>query len=298
MDKQSQVALMPNVYHNASEVMVWLGEESLYSAQGMDMLRYLVRNHEDINEPPPWRHRSPQLFQSGIEDIMARPWWKRGWVVQELALSTKTRMMCGPDAVSWQAQTNTIQEIIKSIKIAEISFEWGENGFASVSLQPLLDFLQEQLNQCRAAEQEQAGKWTIPPPKSGMVDLMHNFRNKMFSDPRDRIFAVQGLVSDVAIQPDYSMPVAKVWETLMRAVGRQAPPGKDSFKQGAPEDEIAQETTISTRIAGQNKVTTSSEEICRLQKQVQDLQMQNFDLENVNQTLWERFKEVQVVKRR
>lgn len=312
-EKQVQVALMPSVYHNASEVILWLGEESWCSAQGMDILSYLARDRAEANGPPPWRNMSPQLFRSGIEDIMARQWWLRGWVVQEFALSTKTRLVCGPNKVSWQAQTDRIREIIRNIKVAEISFEWRENGFSAASLQPFLDVLQEQLRQCEAADEEQVVGAKDQSSKSDIVDIMHDFRNKLFTDQRDRIYAVLGLVSNVTIQPDYAVTIREAWNILMRAIGRQPPTEEDSCRQDAKDEhgrkhtslqsdhtanEVSHKTTTQVNLARQDDVAGFSQEMNNLRREVRDLKLQNADLENVNQTLWERLKAAELANKK
>lgn len=49
---------------------------------------------------------------------------------------------------------------------------------------------------------------------------MHSFREKDFQDPRDKIYTMLGLASDVKIQPDYTLNVEETWKMFLEAVGK------------------------------------------------------------------------------
>jgi len=109
-ERGTQVAMMSDIYANAQQVLIWLGKEDegtketacLMStfAEALDAPGYLdtrlAFNFEDsrffeyINHPV-LAEREWQL----ISDVFARNWFKRGWVIQELALSKQTRIFCG-----------------------------------------------------------------------------------------------------------------------------------------------------------------------------------------------------------
>lgn len=220
-EKGFQIQLMPHIYRKASEVIVWLHEATGLSDVGMDILHHCVEGGNGSIGPPPWKLRAPHLLQEGLSNVMNREWWSRGWTVQEMALSSRTRISCGHRQITWIAETDRIREIIRNIKLSEISYAWGEAGLTSTSMQPFLNLLQEQLKQIS------------PPdlaPSTDIVDVIHSFRDKKFADPRDRIYAMLGLVPEVKFQPDYTMSVEQTWDMFMTAVGRH----QDTKQVGFP----------------------------------------------------------------
>jgi hypothetical protein len=55
-----------------------------------------------------------------------------------------------------------------------------------------------------------------------ILDITYDMRHRLFIDPRDKIFAIAGLVEDVVggedLRPDYSMTVEAAYEHLRRVI--------------------------------------------------------------------------------
>ncbi|KNG80943.1 hypothetical protein ANOM_011029 [Aspergillus nomiae NRRL 13137] len=108
-ERNTQVALMSNIYSNAISVVVWLGVEDERIHLGLEPLE---------RDPQPWLSytsmRDVGLTGFGlgalarsdcdtkdildilaIEKLMERTWWSRTWVIQELALAKRTLFVCG-----------------------------------------------------------------------------------------------------------------------------------------------------------------------------------------------------------
>jgi hypothetical protein len=99
-----QVLLMRQIYSNATEVLVWLGESTRTSDYAMDFLSQGSRQES-----------AKQWFKSTITDSLSlyerewyaalltfrREYWKRVWIIQEVALAAKLRIICGSRTVSW-----------------------------------------------------------------------------------------------------------------------------------------------------------------------------------------------------
>ena len=191
-------------------MVIWLNEATGLSEVGMDILHHCFEGGKSSIGPPPWKMKAPHVLREGLSDVMKRDWWSRGWTVQEMALSSQTRISCGHRQITWIAKPDRIRQIIRNIKLSEISYAWDEAGLTSTSMQPLLNLLQEQLKQIS------------PPdlaPSIDIVDVIHSFRDKRFTDPRDRIYAMLGLVPDIKFQPDYKMSVEQTWDMFWTAVG-------------------------------------------------------------------------------
>jgi hypothetical protein len=305
-EKSVQVYLMPEIYSKASQVQIWLGEESTTSAEGMEVLSCLIGGRTGIEVLPHWSQKPPQQVRDGIKDVLSRQWWTRGWVVQEAALSKRTDIICGHHRISWQSEPSRIRQIIREIKLAEISFEWTENGLDGLPMHVFLDLLQAQLRQCEPTTSEIEIPVSKIDLKPDIVDLMHDFRDKKFADPRDRIYAMLGMVSDVNIVPDYYMSVRETWETFMQAVEIRAPSARLEHSKSIDGEHVRKYQRTSSPAS--NPIEISSEEFSgtsstdetiveeqnetrRLRKIIRTLRRDNMDLSNVNQTLRECLKD-------
>ncbi|KAF3800918.1 Heterokaryon incompatibility protein 6, partial [Colletotrichum gloeosporioides] len=92
MERTSQVALMPEIYSSAAEVLVYLGLASNSSNTALEtMSRSLSTNG--------CRHSNGgvmcQMCQDAISQLFQRPYFKRLWVVQEIMLSKSIVIFCG-----------------------------------------------------------------------------------------------------------------------------------------------------------------------------------------------------------
>ena len=122
MEKSSQVQMMGSIFGQATEVLVWLGEErddsslaimnlktisQIVSTRGMsavDMLRLWeieeALTPKMIKEIVESNTLNPEFVDSIIK-LLERPWWKRVWVIQQLILARKAAISCGSVKLSW-----------------------------------------------------------------------------------------------------------------------------------------------------------------------------------------------------
>lgn len=108
-ERNKQVTMMSNIYSTAMSVVVWLGVEDD---------RRIPLALDSLDNPRPWifltslrdsgfagsrlenamkvGHSSEQILDAqGIEELMARSWWSRTWVIQEVALAKRILIICG-----------------------------------------------------------------------------------------------------------------------------------------------------------------------------------------------------------
>jgi hypothetical protein len=110
VEKSDQVAQMRDVYEFASTVLVWLGNEGLHSETGLKLLEDLLHKTyvRDRDQYPYWF--SPHqnwwhiLPKEALNDILYRDWWNRVWVLQEVAVAKRVRLICGYNSMSWPSR--------------------------------------------------------------------------------------------------------------------------------------------------------------------------------------------------
>ncbi|KAH7420020.1 heterokaryon incompatibility protein-domain-containing protein [Cadophora sp. MPI-SDFR-AT-0126] len=113
-EKSLQIPLMADIYSQATEVIIWLGEETEGSRDAMLYLKRIGQKFLDRGEETlkPRDERSPEndaLWKDLVEDpnvaktdlIWTRPWFSRVWIIQELSLATRATAHCGDVSMDW-----------------------------------------------------------------------------------------------------------------------------------------------------------------------------------------------------
>jgi hypothetical protein len=116
-ERTAQVRRMAEIYEQASRVVVWLGPGDNSSALAIKTLDYLGRQvvtTTDMwmfctpdSEEPYWCEANCKLpyderTWEAISELLARPWFTRVWVIQEIQLANHDAVMqCGAHEISW-----------------------------------------------------------------------------------------------------------------------------------------------------------------------------------------------------
>jgi hypothetical protein len=203
------------IYEQANSVLIWLGLATLNSRVGMEILRYFA-NEKQPQSCPVWQTYPQSLVYQGLQDIIARPWFERMWVVQEVGRSYHATLLCGRDCVEWQSTSSiAVRCFIRMIKYAEILPEWTQLGLDTVNMRPLLEMLDFQ--DANQYSQSWGGCDRAAPD---LLDLAYNMRYKKCTDSRDKIFGIWGMVDYLVhledFKLDYSMTVAQVYEEVAK----------------------------------------------------------------------------------
>ncbi|KAL0944475.1 uncharacterized protein CTRU02_202362 [Colletotrichum truncatum] len=96
-ERESQVQLMNEVYSTATKVLLWLGASNAESQAAFRFMTFM----EDHSWPDGWEQQSHETLSQvqTVFHLLARPWFRRTWVIQEVVLGDDVVVMCGNDAV-------------------------------------------------------------------------------------------------------------------------------------------------------------------------------------------------------
>jgi Heterokaryon incompatibility protein (HET) len=135
-EKNHQIPLMAEIYNSATQVLVWLGSNSEEGDKAFALIPLVADTLEnatpDIEGETFFNYLAnvglPQqdfsLWQ-GIGDILARPWFSRLWVMQEVYSSSSISVLCGSEIIRWEKLTSLIDGLIKhripSLVVARLS---------------------------------------------------------------------------------------------------------------------------------------------------------------------------------
>ena len=195
-ERTNQVRLMRDIYAAARCVLLWLGRSNRHTDQTMALLRkQQLKRMKKVGLLKDEEMR--ELMRPGLEDLMSRSWWRRMWTFQEFVVANKALQVgCGSEWISWDRFSAAVygDEI------------WGERMWFQVRDQEEYSFLK-----LRHARQNLLERGVT----RSLEELIDATIMREASDPRDKVFALAGIVDAAAaqdIQPNYQLNKSLVFQ--------------------------------------------------------------------------------------
>ncbi|KAF5577137.1 heterokaryon incompatibility het-6 [Fusarium pseudocircinatum] len=224
-ERARQLRRMRDIYGSAWAVIAWLGEASFRSSSAIQLIRDLsaLSKAGCGSQIEACLRSDPDYLGNGcwlaMHDLMKRPYWYRLWIIQEIIMgASATWIRCGTVSIDWTsfcAGISFLEEHLWLVKdellIKERLAATSENGPAwSVmgihlvyqDLSPLSD------------REENGGQY---PSFGRLLDISNTAE---CSDPRDKVYALVGLMSAAvadSLQPDYTLPVRHAYAATARS---------------------------------------------------------------------------------
>ena len=214
-ERTKQVRLMKQIYQNAKQVVVWLGEEVESDKDAFDALyslnRFLLdfgkdqRNWGEVQGLSSFGDTLQHLkFDSpgfrALDSLFQRPWFMRAWVVQEVVVAPRALVTCGTLTIPWKIISRVVSTFIRRGLLPQL----GRDVFSNYEGLYRADFI--------SRAQASIGCGGI-----SLLDLLISNRMCLSSDPRDKVFAIVGLANDckmAGILPDYRFKTAKIYQNV------------------------------------------------------------------------------------
>jgi len=224
-ERDAQVRRMKSIYEQADRVIIWLGRynEPTDEPLRFSMSKYNIDRVEDNSEAmarsalvlafvlqEEANQQQTSEVSMGLRDcnyannlqiwlqlsrLFHRPWFERLWIIQELAVSRKAIVRWGNLQMAWQKLEKAAQFILRPGEavlpphIHQMFPMLGAHRITQVALQSMYNF-----------------------DTQNVLTILHNTQNTKCSDPRDRLYAIRGIVEDNKdIEIDYSTPVQHVY---------------------------------------------------------------------------------------
>jgi hypothetical protein len=204
-ERNSQVAMMRDIYASAAQVTIWLGEEDEDSDIALESLLTVIGKE-------PWpedrlscsrirRHCASFFF--GLPD--RRLWLSRVWILQELAMSRSDPIvMCGHKrtfwstlVAAWQAIAKEALAIFGARRQAPTSVDGSSVNEPDIEVLSLTKL--DVLHNLRQAIASGGG--------DTLKKLLMISRTSAATDPRDRIYGLLGLLEEASLDPSTSIPI-------------------------------------------------------------------------------------------
>ncbi|KAI8631995.1 HET-domain-containing protein [Xylariaceae sp. FL1651] len=204
LERNVQIPLIRHIYQHGQRTIVWLGEQDHKTAH---IFRLLKDKAQRIGHQASSKHHRPKIWANpfGIlvdeykmeRDITAmnaffsRSWFHRVWVIQEVSVSSNIVVRCGMYSLEWDSIAEARQSSTESL----------ESCFRTL------------VSERRSFQTRQ--------PRS-LADLVSSSISAQATDPRDRIYAVMGLITSQNDQldnivVDYNMETQELLERVTRS---------------------------------------------------------------------------------
>jgi ankyrin repeat protein len=202
-ERGHQVEQMSSIYEQAAKVVFWLGKGTLVTPTAFEYMRRLQKEAyghacnswaiSDERWQPLWRNIRPLLsnrhdswdefLREGFKDLLARAWFRRAWIIQEVAQARTAEVMCG-------AQSTSVRIFAVTASLLEMETEH--------HCQAILDIM--------PGPSRETSWWAR---KRDLRTLLYKFRKSKRSDAIDAVYSLLGISSDKNADdfptPDYSM---------------------------------------------------------------------------------------------
>ncbi|KAH7363698.1 heterokaryon incompatibility protein-domain-containing protein [Pyrenochaeta sp. MPI-SDFR-AT-0127] len=217
LERGAQVQLMARIYSEADRVLLWLGRQ--YQDLVDAALAYLgiFRNAQEVGEEE--RHRREKMLglkrsftdlDGGTEKALLAlyccPVFRRGWVIQEVALAKSVSVCWGYARFDFSALIKVVLE--NQVVLGKLAMENDmSNEYTCI------------YDMCMIRSQQQAGV-TIHP-----LFLIQRVRPFLFSDERDRIYGILALRISANenpeegsfVEPDYTVYIGDAFIKFTKA---------------------------------------------------------------------------------
>ncbi|KAL8771407.1 MAG: hypothetical protein Q9209_003075 [Squamulea sp. 1 TL-2023] len=213
-EKNKQVQQMRRIYQNAWRVVIWLGSEADDSNIAMAAVERMggsfdpaIMRLEDACDVPDVPVSDPAWHALG--KLFRRSWYKRIWILQEVSASANAIVVCGSQSVLWTTFCFAAAYIFYRAGRKPGPSPIRDTGYES--LFSLCSFL---FNRSRSEVTRRR--------ETGLLRLLTQFRHCEATDPRDKVYALLGMASDMPddanLKPNYAKPVAEVYRDLVEFI--------------------------------------------------------------------------------
>ncbi|KAJ5538215.1 hypothetical protein N7494_007694 [Penicillium frequentans] len=227
-ERGQQVQIMHNIYRQASGVLVWVGEHAENSHYVVTSIDDGITDENEKQSPSPleetldWHNdenligdeseekadgeaereqeREQEDREEAFRRLLERPWFYRTWIIQEVLLNEYVMLLCGPHAISFQALGAQRHKHYGLMPPEGISNHWEkyEDLDGTALFRNLQTF-----------------------PTRGHIeapDLLSQSRQCLATDPRDKVYAILGLLEGELMRVDYTLSTAEVYRRFTQAV--------------------------------------------------------------------------------
>jgi hypothetical protein len=258
-ERRHQVTLMAEIYRDAKEVLVWLGNDyNSHAPLAFDaMTRYLdtVQSRVgelsqgaqswDYRDLPPFSPNGPsednEELLEAVVDILSRAWFSRVWTLQEVGLAAQATVICGTASTAFE-------NIIAFAAVNAYTSYAFSKRYSGWGIRDAYDYIWATYEVPASWRDRMPFKYRKQCTKfTTFADILTACFARGATDKRDHIYSVLGHpsacirgTSTTLVQPDYCISLDQLSDRLTRAlVAKNQELTILSLVQHQDQDEIA-----------------------------------------------------------
>ena len=212
VERSEQVNIMKTIYVGATRVVSWVGEEYGNSGAAFKLLHTLPQ----YGAMEKWYQAEYGIGEDAVVDpeatavveavlhLFRRRYWSRVWVIQELAFAKDITVACGSDSITWAILQTSCAIFKEGDDFINFRFGGTHIGHHIFDLQKAGPNTMERF--------VQAGDHELPT----LETLLAKHRHKLATDPRDKVYSMLGMASNVTPENftvDYRLPISEIYLT-------------------------------------------------------------------------------------
>lgn len=222
LERNHQVQMMSEIYKSAQFVMIWLG-----SACEQALTRVACKDFGQSS-------KERRNLRKAVLRVMSNEYWTRIWIVQECILAKEVILLSGLAFASWHDLKNAVSSkgiLYKRSPLSERVVLLVDERCGYHRSQKRHD-----RTTCRPSSQQCSStklNWLTPRREGGgfygdPIRHIWEYRNMSCHDPRDRVYALYGLLRDWqyplcdALKVDYSLTPAQISTRLLVFTAEEA----------------------------------------------------------------------------
>jgi hypothetical protein len=125
-EKNKQITMMRDIYQNAKNTLIWIGETfdnsedalalipRLNDVMDRDAAEGIERNLFELDTDRRDLPKPHEQIWYNLFEVLKRPWFYRAWIVQELAVSLHATVLCGNMALEWKSLVRAVRFLVEA----------------------------------------------------------------------------------------------------------------------------------------------------------------------------------------
>ena len=210
LEKEVQIQLMRTIFSQATSVIAWLGDtERAWFARYFIFTLYVKKQMFGQTAEQILNEHSDPLGWKYLGILLSNPWFTRIWMLQEIALARKVRLVFGGPSMDWEHFAGALPIICDPLlsRFLGASLD-AEHGIG----QPIIGAINATIMASYRSRVQEGSRVTLDETLSFTLSFESTRRH-------DKIYAVLGLLTDESVRqiiPNYSKSVEKVFTETMR----------------------------------------------------------------------------------
>lgn len=207
-EKGHQVALMASIYKNSENVYIWLGPHNANTLKG---IRYAQTWASNVEFQAPFE--TDQNVLRGFDSLFESPYFTRYWVIQEAAMQKDALAFCGDHEVLFRDLGKSVMRETTVVRRTPRNDTVRRGKGTCLGLFVVWETKHGSTEYYPGIDPKLVAKRRTPHREEGALSIMVDHHLHDLADPRDRVYALLGLIDDnnFGIVPDYSLSVEDVY---------------------------------------------------------------------------------------